>query len=78
MKENTNIVEWAMRYKALPLSLATVLVVLGIYALFNMPRNEFPSFTIRQGVIVGVYPGASSEQVEQQLTKKVEEYLFSF
>ncbi len=71
-------VEWAMRYKALPLALATVLVALGIYALFNMPRNEFPSFTIRQGVIVGVYPGASSEQVEQQLTKKVEEYLFSF
>lgn len=67
-----------MQNKALPLTLAAVLVMLGIYALFNMPRNEFPEFTIRQGVVVGIYPGASSEQVEQQLTKKVEEYLFSF
>ena len=71
-------VEWAMRYYAFPLTLAAVLLIVGIYALFNMPRNEFPEFTVKQGVIVGVYPGASSEQVEKQLTKKVEEYLFSF
>lgn len=61
----------------LPLSLSAILVVLGIVALFNMPRNEFPDFTIRQGLIASSYPGASSKQVEEQLTKKVEEYLFS-
>ncbi|EHQ28881.1 efflux RND transporter permease subunit [Mucilaginibacter paludis] len=76
-EKKSNLIEWAMRYHVLPLTLATVLVLLGILGLFNMPRNEFPDFTIRQGVIVGFYPGASSAQVEEQLTKKVEEYLFS-
>lgn len=60
-----------------PLSLSAVLVIIGIVAFFNMSRNEFPDFTIRQGLIVGQYPGASSKQVEEQLTKKVEEYLFT-
>lgn len=77
-KSNNTIVEWAMRYNAFPKTLAAVFFVVGIYALVNMPRNEFPEFTIRQGIIIGAYPGASSEQVEQQLTKKIEEYLFSF
>ncbi|RXK86068.1 efflux RND transporter permease subunit [Filimonas effusa] len=78
MKLKSNAVEWAMRFKAFPLSLAAVLFLVGIYALFNMPRNEFPEFTVRQGLVIGYYPGASSQQVEEQLTKKVEEYLFSF
>lgn len=75
--EKENIIEWSMRYHVLPLALAAVLVLLGVLGLFNMPRNEFPDFTIRQGVIIGLYPGASSKQVEEQMTKKVEEYLFS-
>ena len=55
-----------------------LLVIMGIIALMVMPRDEYPQFTIRQGVIVGVYPGASSLQVEEQLTKKVENYLFQY
>ena len=43
-----------------------------------MPRNEFPQFTVRQGVIIGVYPGATSEEVESQLTTAVENYVFGF
>lgn len=78
MKEKKeNMIEWAMKYHVLPVVLALILFILGIAALFNMPRNEFPDFTIRQGVIIGMYPGASAKQVEEQLTKKVEEYLFS-
>ncbi|PUZ22122.1 Multidrug efflux pump subunit AcrB [Chitinophaga costaii] len=77
MEKKGQIIEWAMRHHVIPLAIATVLFILGILGLFNMPRNEFPDFTIRQGVIIGMYPGASAEQVEEQLTKKVEEYLFS-
>jgi multidrug efflux pump subunit AcrB len=77
MKKNSNLIEWAMEYHVFPLALSAILVLLGLSGLFNMPRNEFPDFTIRQGLIVGQYPGASSKQVEEQLTKKVEEYLFS-
>ncbi|PWG78352.1 efflux RND transporter permease subunit [Pararcticibacter amylolyticus] len=78
MKKSNTIIEAAIKYKQLPLTLAAVLVIFGIYALFNMPRNEFPEFTIRQGLIVGYFPGATSSEVEEQLTSKVEQYLFSF
>jgi len=63
-------IEWAMHHEVVPMSVLFVFVTLGIYALFNMPRNEFPDFTIRQGLIIGYYPGATSNQVEEQLTKK--------
>ena len=69
---------WAMRYHNIVFIVVGVFVIFGIYALFNMPRNEFPNFTIRQGLVVGVYPGASSAEVETQLTKEVENYIFGF
>ncbi|MGI4973515.1 MAG: efflux RND transporter permease subunit, partial [Janthinobacterium lividum] len=72
------LIEAAMRNKQVVLALAFTLMAFGLYGLFNMPRNEFPDFTIRQGLLIGVYPGASSRQVEEQLTTKVEQYLFSF
>lgn len=78
MKEKGGIIEWSMQHKVVALAMTAVLFLLGIYALLNMSRNEFPDFTIRQGLIIGIYPGASSTQVEDQLTKKTEEYLFSF
>ena len=53
-------------------------MILGISALFKMPRNEFPQFTIRQGVVVGVFPGATSAEVEAQLTSVVENFIFGF
>lgn len=77
MKRN-GIVETAMRYRQIAFLITALLVVLGIYALFVMPRQEFPAFTIRQGLVIGVYPGASSEEIEQQLTTEVEKYLFSY
>lgn len=72
------IVESAMRYRQIVFLITTLLVVLGIYALFVMPRQEFPSFTIRQGLVIAVYPGATSAEVENQVTSKVENYLFGF
>jgi len=53
-------------------------MLVGLIALKNMPRNEFPQFTIRQGVVVGVYPGATSAEVEAQLTTEVENYIFGY
>jgi len=69
---------WAMRYHNIVLILVSIFVIYGVYALFNMPRNEFPNFTIRQGLVIGVYPGATSSEVEEQLTKQVENYIFGF
>jgi multidrug efflux pump subunit AcrB/outer membrane protein TolC len=78
MKKKIDIVESAMRHRQIVFLIATLLVLFGAYALFNMPKQEFPKFTIRQGLVIGVYPGATSSEVEEQLTTAVERYLFSF
>jgi len=78
MKQKINIVEASMKYRQIVIALVLVLMLVGVYALKNMPRNEFPNFTIRQGVIVGVFPGASSAEVEEQLTTVVENYIFGY
>lgn len=54
------------------------LFVFGIYALARIPKQEFPEYTIRQGVVVGVYPGATAEKVEEQLAKPLEQFLMTY
>jgi multidrug efflux pump len=73
-----DIIASAMRNRNIVLIITVVLMIIGVVALVKMPRNEYPQFTIRQGVIVGVYPGATSEEVEAQLTRVVENYIFGY
>ncbi len=77
-KRNLNIIEKVMKHKQIVLLLVIITALFGVFALWVMPRNEFPEFVIRQGLIIGVYPGATSNQIEDQLTEKVENYLFGF
>jgi len=77
-KSKRNIIEATMHYKSIMFLLLVVLIAFGIYSLVVMPKNEFPSFTVRQGVVAGVYPGASVEEVEAQITKPLETFLWSF
>jgi len=67
-----------MRNRNIVMLITLVLMIIGVVALVKMPRNEYPQFTIRQGLIVGVYPGATSEEVEAQLTRVVENYIFGY
>ena len=69
---------WPLQHYSISLLIIVILFALGIFGLFDMPKDEFPQFTIRQGVVVGVYPGATSEEVEEQLTRPLERYLFTF
>ncbi len=78
MTGRRDIIEAVMHYKSIMLLLLVTLVGFGIYSLVEMPKNEFPSFTIRQGVVVGVYPGATSNEVEEQLTRPLEKFLWGF
>ncbi len=71
-------VERGMIHWRIVLTLCAVLVGFGVVSFLTMPRQEFPDFTIRQGLVVGVMPGATSKQVEEQVTRSVEDYLFSF
>jgi multidrug efflux pump len=65
MKRKLDVVESVMHYKSIMLLILVIGVVFGVYSLVMMPKNEFPSYTIRQGVVVGVYPGATSNEVEE-------------
>ena len=74
----SKIIEWAVHNRRLMYLLVGLLFIAGVYSLVVMPKQEMPTYTIRQGVIIGVFPGANSLDVEQQLTKPLEKYLFTF
>jgi multidrug efflux pump subunit AcrB/outer membrane protein TolC len=68
----------ALRYPQVTLVLAGMLFAAGLYALFTMPRREDPKITIHTGIVAAIYPGATSPEVEDQVTRKIEEHLFHF
>ena len=78
MNKKRNIVEWAMHYRQIVILITAILVAFGIFALNKMNKNEFPDFTVRQGVVAAVYPGASVTDMEQQVTKPLENYIFTY
>ena len=71
-------VRWSVSEKKIVYLLVAALVVTGIVSLFRMNKDEFPTFQIKQGLVAGVYPGATAEEVEEHLTKPLEQTLFSF
>ncbi len=73
-----NAVEWAMHYKQIIILIVCCLIAFGIYSLPNMQKNEFPDFTIRQGIVVAVAPGNTSEEMVEQVAKPLEEYIFTY
>jgi len=77
-KKKRNLVEWAMHYHQIVILLTCCLMVLGVYGLAEMKKNEFPDYTIRQGIVIAAAPGYSAEEMEEQVTKPLEEYIFSY
>ena len=71
-------VRWCIREKVLVYLSVLALIAVGIVGLVRMNKDEFPTFQIKQGLVAGIYPGATAEEVEAQLTKPLEEYLFTF
>ena len=76
--KNVNWLRWPLEHYSISLLIVGILFVMGIYGMYIMPKDEFPHATIRQGVVVAVYPGATSEEVEQQVARPLERYLFTF
>ena len=73
-----NWLKWPLEHYPITLLIVVILFVLGIYGMYVMPKDEFPHATIRQGVVVAVYPGATSEEVEEQVARPLERYLFTY
>ncbi len=78
MKQKRNFVEWAMHYRQIVILVVTCLVAFGIYSLPHMRKNEFPDFTVRQGIVVAVAPGNTSQEIAEQVAKPLEQYIFSY
>ena len=73
-----NWLKWPLEHYPITILLVLILFVYGIVGMDMMPKDEFPAFTIRQGVVVAVYPGATTEEVEEQVAKPLERYLFTY
>ena len=77
-KKKRSAIEWAMHYRQIVILVVCCLVAFGIYSLPNMRKNEFPDFTIRQGIVVAVAPGNTAEEMVEQVAKPLEEYIFTY
>ncbi len=69
---------FALRYPVVVIVLVAMALTVGIHALREMPRMEDPRITIRTGLVLAAYPGATSEQVEKQVTKTLERHILRF
>ncbi len=71
-------IKFSLRYPAVTLILTVMVVMVGMHAFLKMQRTEDPTVTIRTGLVAAMYPGATSEQVEKQVTKTLEKHIFKF
>ncbi len=68
----------AMRNHGLVLFLFMSLALFGVWSLPQLNKDEFPQFTIRQAVIAAIYPGATAQEIEAQVTIPLEEFINSY
>ena len=67
-----NISRWALEHPALTRYLMIVLLVLGAAAYFQLGQDEDPPFTFRVMVVQAFWPGASAQQMAEQVTDRIE------
>jgi multidrug efflux pump subunit AcrB len=65
-----NISRWALEHPALTRYLMVVLLVLGAAAYFQLGQDEDPPFTFRVMVVQALWPGATAQQMAEQVTDK--------
>ena len=70
-----NISRWALEHAALTRYLMVVLMVLGVAAYFQLGQDEDPPFTFRAMVVQSFWPGATAQQMAEQVTDKIERTL---
>jgi multidrug efflux pump len=70
-----NLSEWSLRHPQMVLYLIIVFMIGGVISYFQLGRAEDPDFTFKVMVVRTLWPGASAQQVEQQLTERIEKKL---
>lgn len=77
-KKKRSFIESALVNHRIVMMLVGMLVLTGIVGLVVMPKQEMPVFTIRQGAVVAVCPGMSSQDIEQRVCSQVEDFVFGY
>jgi multidrug efflux pump subunit AcrB len=67
-----NVGELSVKNNQVVFAAGLLIVVGGIVAYLNLGRLEDPEFTIKEALIVTTYPGASAEEVAQEVTNPIE------
>ena len=70
-----NLAEWAIRHKQIVYFFIIAIITGGLWSYFHLGRSEDPDFTIRQAVVTAAWPGASAQQITQQVTDPLEKKL---
>ncbi|QFT12738.1 efflux RND transporter permease subunit [Vibrio sp. THAF190c] len=67
-----NIAEYSIKNKVISWLFLVILAIGGVSSFSNLSRLEDPAFTIKDAMIISIYPGASSMEVEEELTYPLE------
>ncbi|QDF74057.1 MULTISPECIES: efflux RND transporter permease subunit [Shewanella] len=70
-----NFAEYSITHKVVSWMFALLLLIGGSISFFSLGQLEFPEFTIKQALVVTAYPGASPQQVEEEVTLPLEDAL---
>lgn len=73
-----NFVKASLKHRQVTFTVLLLMFAFGVYSLITMPRREDPKITIPGGLVIAYFPGADASQVEDQVTRKLEEYLFQY
>ncbi len=75
MSGRFNLSEWALRHRSLVLYAMLVTAILGVLGFTRLGESEDPPFTFKVMVIKTLWPGASAQQVEREVTDRIERKL---
>ncbi|EMQ2875742.1 efflux RND transporter permease subunit [Vibrio navarrensis] len=67
-----NIAEYSIKNRVISWLFIIILAIGGVTSFLNLGRLEDPAFTIKDAMIIATYPGATSKEVEEELTYPLE------
>jgi multidrug efflux pump subunit AcrB len=70
-----NLPKYAFENRAVVYFMVAVIIIGGIFSFANLGRLEDPDFTVKTAMIITAYPGASPEEVEEEVTGRLEKAL---
>ena len=70
-----NLSALAVRERSVTLFLIVLVTIAGIYAFFGLGRAEDPPFTVKQMTAIAVWPGATAQEIQDQVAEPLEKRL---